>query len=73
MSERDIERAEARVQQECDASLARNRDVVEAEGTSECIDCGDEIEAARRAAAPFARRCIECQLDHEEVERGHGR
>lgn len=73
MSERDIERAEARVLQECDASLARNRGVVEAEGTSECVECGSEIEQARRAAAPFARRCIECQFDHEKTERGHGR
>ncbi len=32
-----------------------------AEGEAECIGCGDEIEPARRAALPSARRCIICQ------------
>ncbi|MGG4603054.1 TraR/DksA C4-type zinc finger protein [Alcaligenaceae bacterium Me47] len=34
-----------------------------------CIRCGDEISAARRAAYPAARRCVECQSDYDS-ERG---
>ena len=26
-----------------------------------CIDCGDDIEPERKAAAPHAMRCSECQ------------
>ncbi|MBZ9576760.1 TraR/DksA family transcriptional regulator [Modicisalibacter sp. MOD 31.J] len=28
---------------------------------AECVDCGEEIPAARREAAPGAHTCIECQ------------
>jgi phage/conjugal plasmid C-4 type zinc finger TraR family protein len=30
-------------------------------GAAACIGCGDDIEPARRAALPSARRCITCQ------------
>ena len=30
-----------------------------------CLDCGFEVEAARRKASPGAVRCVECQEDHE--------
>jgi phage/conjugal plasmid C-4 type zinc finger TraR family protein len=31
------------------------------EGTTHCIECGDEIPAARRKALPGARTCVGCQ------------
>jgi phage/conjugal plasmid C-4 type zinc finger TraR family protein len=31
------------------------------EGTTHCIECGDEIPAARRKALPGARTCVACQ------------
>ncbi len=31
------------------------------EGTSHCIECGDEIAAARRRALPGATTCVPCQ------------
>lgn len=31
------------------------------EGSEHCIECGDEIPQARRAALPGARTCIHCQ------------
>jgi phage/conjugal plasmid C-4 type zinc finger TraR family protein len=31
------------------------------EGSEHCIECGDEIPPARRAALPGARTCIHCQ------------
>ena len=36
-------------------------------GLIQCMDCGDEIPAARRAAMPTARRCIDCQNAHEKT------
>jgi phage/conjugal plasmid C-4 type zinc finger TraR family protein len=32
----------------------------------ECEDCGNEIPAARRQAAPWATTCIECQGIREQ-------
>ena len=31
------------------------------EGTTHCIECGDEIPEARRKALPGAKTCIACQ------------
>ena len=46
-------------------ALARGVADVQARSTrpdhETCADCGERIEAARRAAAPFATRCIDCQ------------
>lgn len=35
----------------------------------ECEECGEEIPAARREAAPWATTCIECQSIREEKRR----
>lgn len=34
-----------------------------------CVDCADEIEAARLAAQPTAERCVECQRKDERLYR----
>jgi RNA polymerase-binding transcription factor DksA len=44
-----------------DRALARMRDG----GYGVCVDCGEEIAAARLAAYPTAMRCIECQQSFE--------
>ncbi|SDR14024.1 DksA/TraR family C4-type zinc finger protein [Brevundimonas sp. 374] len=31
------------------------------EGTPDCVECGDEIPAARRTAMPGATTCVHCQ------------
>ncbi len=31
------------------------------EGTTHCVECGDEIPEARRRALPAARTCVQCQ------------
>jgi phage/conjugal plasmid C-4 type zinc finger TraR family protein len=49
-----IERAQA-------AGIARAAEALAEAGTRDCIGCGEEIEASRRAALPSARRCIDCQ------------
>ncbi|WP_348826808.1 TraR/DksA family transcriptional regulator [Halomonas sp. RT37] len=38
-------------------------------GSAECEECGDEIPAARRQAAPWATTCIECQQIYERKGR----
>ncbi|WP_046079969.1 TraR/DksA family transcriptional regulator [Halomonas sp. HG01] len=38
-------------------------------GSAECDDCGEEIPAARRQAAPWATTCIECQSIRERKRR----
>lgn len=35
----------------------------------ECEECGDEIPAARRQAAPWATTCIDCQGIREQQAR----
>lgn len=45
-----------------EARLAASQEVLDAARGSElCTECGRPIPAARRAVAPFARRCVECQ------------
>jgi phage/conjugal plasmid C-4 type zinc finger TraR family protein len=35
------------------------------EGTTHCVDCGEKIPEARKAAYPPCIRCAECQEDWE--------
>lgn len=65
-----IELAEQRVEHEAAVSVARVQSTLKRRGRSDCCDCGDEIEAARRHAAPFATRCISCQAAFERHSRG---
>lgn len=49
------------------------RDRLMGQGAEVCIECDEEIPAKRRAAAPWAERCISCQDDHDKREvRRHG-
>jgi len=44
--------------------MARAR-LPEGEGTSHCIECGEEIPPARRRALPGARTCLRCQSERD--------
>jgi phage/conjugal plasmid C-4 type zinc finger TraR family protein len=35
------------------------------DGTTHCIECGDEIPAARRQALPGANTCVHCQTGRD--------
>ena len=35
------------------------------EGASHCVECGEEIPAARRRALPGARTCVACQAERD--------
>lgn len=47
--------------------IARAADQVAQAGSIHCEDCEAEIPEARRAAAPFATRCIHCQTKFERT------
>lgn len=69
MSERDLERSEARVELEREQSAKAARSAIARSGNAECADCGEVISEARRQAAPFAQRCIDCQRAREREAR----
>lgn len=50
--------------------VAMVRERLQGQGAEFCIDCDEEIPANRRAAAPWAERCVECQSLREG--RRHG-
>lgn len=61
-----IELAEARVDHERDVAVARVRARLRPGlGSACCDECGAEIPAARRAAVPAARLCVDCAADRE--------
>lgn len=64
-----IEQAEERVARERDLRLGTVSASVTGTGCEDCTDCGQVISAKRRAAAPFARRCITCQENFERGQR----
>ncbi|WP_320194727.1 TraR/DksA C4-type zinc finger protein [Agrobacterium rosae] len=62
--------AAERTEQEREAKIAAASAAVAVQGTIICQDCQSRIPDQRRAAAPFARRCIECQESHA-MEKWH--
>lgn len=44
-----------------DAVLAARARLADVEGETHCVECGEEIPAARRRALPSARTCVACQ------------
>ena len=49
------------------SQLARARVARQHAPTVICVDCGGEIDEARRRVAPNAIRCIKCQTKHERI------
>lgn len=60
---------EAGIRRACATLAALTRAVGVDPDCTECEACGGDIGAARKAAAPWATRCITCQQAHE---RGRG-
>lgn len=57
----NADRAAVTIEQSLEATLARRATLATQATNDECTDCGYEIPAARRQAAPWATTCIECQ------------
>lgn len=66
LSERSLELAQMRADQERDAGVASARAPLRSAGCDSCIDCREVIEAERRRALPSAERCFSCQCEHEK-------
>jgi len=49
-----------------DAVLSARARLPAGEGTTHCIECGDEIPEARRRALPGARTCVACQSGRDQ-------
>ncbi len=64
------------VQDQIDASvedavkLARSQ-LPSGESLTRCEQCEGEIPAARRAAVPGVRLCVNCQTERDELQTGH--
>lgn len=56
-----LDDAMTKMDAERDLAIAIATEAQAATGTSVCIDCGDPIPVGRRIAAPWARRCVDCQ------------
>lgn len=65
LGSRAFDLAAERAEQEREAGVARLTAGLQQAGSDECIDCGNPIGAARRAAMPSAGRCIACQTLQE--------
>lgn len=65
----NCDRATELAQLSLDAALARQAFNARPAIHDECIDCGNEIPAARRQAAPWATTCIDCQGIREQQAR----
>lgn len=61
VNERYVELAEAAVANQSARAIGDIRNRLSAQGSDDCVDCGDEIEPKRRAALPSAVRCVDCQ------------
>ncbi|QDQ29163.1 TraR/DksA family transcriptional regulator [Chitinimonas arctica] len=61
----EIDRANEIAQNHLDELIATQRAALHAKGTPECVDCGEDIPAARRVVFPAARCCIDCQTLRE--------
>ncbi|MBP0439452.1 TraR/DksA C4-type zinc finger protein [Tianweitania sediminis] len=64
-----LELADFRAEEERRIFVERAQAQVRTQGTIECQDCMLPIDDERRGAAPFARRCIDCQRIHEKALR----
>ena len=66
-----IDEANDKAMEEQARLVGKARGEITGVGEIYCIDCEREIPAARRAANPAAKRCIECQEKAEDHSRGH--
>ncbi|MAZ84137.1 MAG: molecular chaperone DnaK [Hoeflea sp.] len=61
--------AELRAEQEREAAIRAAGLAVSRPGSPDCVECGDPIGNERRAAAPFATRCVSCAERQERNRR----
>lgn len=52
-----------------DVAVQRIQESLRTPGTAICVDCGTDIDRARRIEMPSATRCIFCQTKFERTKR----
>jgi RNA polymerase-binding transcription factor DksA len=67
-TQRLLERAERSRDAEELAAVRAARQRLDAGSYGRCLQCGDDIDAARLAAQPAAARCARCQTDLERSQ-----
>ena len=50
-----------------DAVLAARARMPSGEGTTHCVECGEEIPQPRRTALPGVRTCVQCQSGRDRA------
>jgi DnaK suppressor protein len=65
LADLDAAMVDRQVQELRDIEAARER--IRSGRFGVCVDCGNEIGAARLTAYPTAKRCIQCQTKREKV------
>lgn len=69
MDENDLDKAKEREEILVNRGLAQikvaMKSAPEDGSVTECEDCGCEIPPARLRAAPWTRRCVDCQAQYE--------
>lgn len=69
VTERQMEQAEALEESARAQGRANVARAMHGAGSDRCVGCGEAISSARRAAAPWAIRCINCQTGFERALR----
>lgn len=72
MNERFLEHAEAQAELMRQSRQDDIQRAVAQPGSDTCEDCEEPIPADRRAAAPWATRCIHCAVAHDRRNRLFG-
>lgn len=65
LNERQLEQAEAAEEAARTDGLANIASKLAGTGSAVCRDCDCPIPEARRKAAPWATRCVDCQTIHD--------
>lgn len=60
-----LDEAQEKTEREREAGIVRVTEKLKGESETHCVNCGDEIPIARRAAVAGVKRCIDCQEDME--------
>ncbi|WCA60277.1 TraR/DksA C4-type zinc finger protein [Agrobacterium tumefaciens] len=61
-----LDLAAERTEQEREAGIAAASRSLRGPGTTECEDCGIDMDRPRRIAMPSATRCVRCQTRFEQ-------
>lgn len=65
-----FDKAQENAQRWIDNVISARPKISESVATNmECLECGEPISPARREAAPYATRCVECQSYVERYAR----